>query len=145
MKSVLHSSPDAWVVEKVDLVNQLAELKLCSAELEEGVKQETLKHQACLIRIEELEIELDRLEREILSLKSAPAPRKHVSWGSSHIMDTSESLMPVPPSLSINIGKSHSRFDGSLATDAAASQLCCHLSVRVPHLRSKSIPPSVQF
>lgn len=142
LTSVLESDPDSWMSEKVSLVNQVAELKLSGTSLEEGLKHEQLEHQASRIRVEELEIELDRLEREIAALKTAASGRKHVSWGSNTIVRIQEPAMISPRPLSINVGKSHSRFDGSLPD---ASQHAFGLSVRVPHHRSKSIPPSLHF
>ena len=107
LSAVLQSDPSSWKQEKVQLVNQVAELKLSGTSLEEDLKQETLKSQSCLVRIEELEIELDRIQRDMAALKSSAASRKRVSWGSNSMVEVPEhqtmqpvaALPPPPPPL----------------------------------------------
>lgn len=132
------------MAEKVSLVDQVAKLKQSMTVLEEQYKQERMKNQAVLIRNEELEIELDRMEREIASLKSSSLNPKRVSWGSNTILEFTEPLATPPKPLSIHINKSHSRFDGVPDLEML-SQHCCNLTVRIPHCRSKSIPSTLQL
>jgi len=144
LSGILGSSSEDWMQEKASLVHQVTDLKLAMASLEEGYKQEIVKYQASLVEMEELEIELDRLQREIASLKSVGMGRKQVSWASNSILETIEPSMISPRPLVINTNKSHNRYD-STGSGESSSRLCCNLSIKVPHNRSKSIPPTVSF
>eukprot|EP00210_Caulerpa_lentillifera_P008198 g7828.t1 len=154
LSETLKNSPESWIKEKVELVSRVGQLELNNASLKDTVKIESSKEQEHLIRIEELEIELDRVQREMTSLKSAGSIKKakHVSWGSNSVLNQEQESDYQLPSLSINIKNSHSKFGQeeisqpkSTGDSESVSELNCDLFVRVPHLRSRSIPSTIQL
>lgn len=149
-----HDNPELWIKEKVEFIKKVGDLELDNGALQERLKQESSKQQFLLIRIEELEIELDRIQRDLAVLKTTNSTKKskHVSWGETLVLEQEESLDAPLPSLSINIKNSHSKFgddglEGPKSADGSesVSDLHCDLYVRVPHQRSRSIPATIQL
>ncbi|GMH42837.1 hypothetical protein BSKO_10756 [Bryopsis sp. KO-2023] len=91
LKQTLSQSMEDWPKEKLRLLERIAGMKLAVSALEEAFEDQKKGHDVCKSRIEDLEIENDKLTKELQIAKfsnelSKPV-KKNVTWGGDTVLE----------------------------------------------------------